>query len=109
MEMKASETADSLLKLANCKSCALVVEGLEMVCREVAVIRRNGAKKNGTKKVTVVAPLVSSIMFRFSPWRTLKRALPRGDARPARSAAPREGGAKPEGDRAAYRFAQMRF
>ena len=40
---------------------------------------------------------------------TLKRALPRGDARPARSAAPREGGAKPEGDRAAYRFAQMRF
>ena len=35
---------------------------------------------------------------------TLKRALPRGDARPARTAAPRPGGDKPEGDRAAYRF-----
>merc|ERR1719458_1124185 len=36
---------------------------------------------------------------------TLKRALPRGDARPARTAAPRPGGDKPEGDRAAYRKA----
>merc|ERR1712051_861332 len=36
---------------------------------------------------------------------TLKRALPRGDARPARTAAPRTGGDKPEGDRAAYRKA----
>jgi len=36
---------------------------------------------------------------------TLKRAQPRGDARPARSAAPRTGGDKPEGDRAAYRKA----
>merc|ERR1711972_431284 len=36
---------------------------------------------------------------------TLKRALPRGDARPARTAAPRPGGDKPEGDRAAYRNA----
>ena len=35
---------------------------------------------------------------------TLKRALPRGDARPARTAAPRPGGDKPEGDRAAYRL-----
>merc|ERR1712107_537287 len=35
---------------------------------------------------------------------TLKRALPRGDARPARTAA-RPGGDKPEGDRAAYRKA----
>ena len=35
---------------------------------------------------------------------TLKRALPRGDARPARTAAPRPGGDKPEGDRAAYRY-----
>ena len=35
---------------------------------------------------------------------TLKRALPRGDARPARSAAPRADGGKPEGDRAAYRY-----
>ena len=35
---------------------------------------------------------------------TLKRALPRGDARPARTAAPRAGGDKPEGDRAAYRY-----
>ena len=35
---------------------------------------------------------------------TLKRALPRGDARPARTAAPRAGGEKPEGDRAAYRY-----
>ena len=34
---------------------------------------------------------------------TLKRALPRGDARPARTAAPRPGADKPEGDRAAYR------
>merc|ERR1712047_66131 len=31
--------------------------------------------------------------------------LPRGDARPARTAAPRPGGDKPEGDRAAYRKA----
>merc|ERR1712114_30733 len=36
---------------------------------------------------------------------TLKRALPRVDARPARTAAPRPGGDKPEGDRAAYRKA----
>merc|ERR1712073_293943 len=36
---------------------------------------------------------------------TLKKALPRGDARPARTAAPRPGGDKPEGDRAAYRKA----
>merc|ERR1712060_912323 len=36
---------------------------------------------------------------------TLKRALPRGDARPARTAAPRPGADKPEGDRAAYRKA----
>ena len=35
---------------------------------------------------------------------TLKHALPRGDARPARTAAPRPGGDKPEGDRAAYRY-----
>ena len=64
------ETADGLLKLANCESCAPVVEGLQVVRREAAVIRRNGAKKNGTKKVTVVTPLVPSIMCRFSPWRT---------------------------------------
>ena len=38
---------------------------------------------------------------------TLKRALPRGDARPARTAAPRPGGDKPEGDRAAYRYVLM--
>merc|ERR1711879_680065 len=36
---------------------------------------------------------------------TLKRTLPRGDARPARTAAPRPGADKPEGDRAAYRKA----
>merc|ERR1712013_491501 len=36
---------------------------------------------------------------------SLKRALPRGNARPARTAAPRPGGDKPEGDRAAYRKA----
>ena len=38
---------------------------------------------------------------------TLKRALPRGDARPARTAAPRPGGDKPEGDRAAYRYTRL--
>ena len=38
---------------------------------------------------------------------TLKRALPRGDARPARTAAPRPGGDKPEGDRAAYRYTRF--
>ena len=49
------ETGDFMLKLANCENCAPVVEGMKRVRGGAAVIRKEGAKKNGTEKVTSVA------------------------------------------------------